>query len=47
MKKDPKKTVSVRMPPDLYETLKQLAQEECRSVPSCIRLILQEHLGQR
>lgn len=44
MKKGPRKIVSVRMPPDLYETLKRLAEEECRSIPGCIRVILREHL---
>ena len=45
MKKGPKKIVSVSMPLDLYETLKRLAEEDGRSVPSCIRLILWERLG--
>ena len=45
MKKGPRKIVSVRMPLALYETLKRLAEEDGRSVPSCIRLILWERLG--
>lgn len=47
MKKGPRKIVSVRMPLGLYATLKRLAEEDRRSVPSCIRLILWEHLGER
>ena len=46
MKKGPRKIVSVSMPLDLYKTLKRLAEEDGRSVPSCIRLILWEHLGE-
>ena len=45
MKKGPRKIVSVSMPLDLYETLKRLAEEDGRSVPS-IRLILWERLGE-
>ena len=43
MKKAEKK-VTVGMPQELYNTLKNLAAEDCRSVPSYIRLVLQEHL---
>lgn len=44
MKKGPRKTVSVSMPPELYETIKRLAEEGVRSVPSYIRLVLMEHI---
>lgn len=37
------KTVTVGMSKELYNTLKQLAEEDCRSVPSYIRLVLREH----
>lgn len=37
------KAVTVGMPTELYDTLKQLAEEDCRSVPSYIRLVLREH----
>lgn len=47
MNKGPRKIVSVRMPLDLYETLKQLAAEDRRSIPSYIRLVLWEHLDKR
>ena len=43
MKKNEKK-VTVGMPQELYDTLKQLAQEDFRSIPSYIRLVLQKHL---
>ena len=42
MKKADKK-VTVGMSQDLYDTLKQLATEDSRSVPSYIRLLLREH----
>lgn len=44
MKNGPRKTVSVAMPPELYETIKRLAEEDVRSVPSYIRLVLKEHI---
>lgn len=44
MKKGPRKTVSVAMPMELYETLKRLAEEDVRSIPSYIRLVLREHI---
>jgi len=43
MKKGPRKKVGVIMPLDLYETLKKLAEEDRRSIPSYIRLVLWEH----
>lgn len=42
MKKADKK-VLVGMSQELYDTLKKLAEEDCRSVPSCIRLILRDY----
>lgn len=44
MKKGPRKTVSVSMPPELYEIIKRLAEEEVRSVPGYIRVVLREHI---
>ena len=44
MKKGPRKTVGVVMPLELYETLNRLAEEDTRSVPSYIRLVLWEHI---
>ena len=38
------KKVTVGMPQELYDTLKKLAEEDRRSIPSCIRLILWEHV---
>lgn len=39
----PKKTVSVVMPVRLYDKLKALAEEQHRSIPGSIRMILWEH----
>lgn len=44
MIKGPKKTVSILMPLELYEALKSLAEESCRSIPSYIRIVLLEHV---
>ena len=44
MKKEPRKTVSVVIPLELYETIKRLAEEEVRSVPGYIRVVLREHI---
>lgn len=38
------KRVTVGMSQELYNTLKRLAEEDCRSVPSYVRLVLREHL---
>lgn len=43
MKKIEKK-VTVGMPQELYDALKKLAEEDCRSVPSYVRLVLREHI---
>lgn len=40
-KKD--KKVTVGMQQELYDALKRLAVEDCRSVPSYIRMVLREH----
>jgi len=45
MKREPKKIVSVAMPQELYDAIKQLAEEDSRSVPNFIRQILWEHIG--
>lgn len=47
MIKGPKKTVNVSMPLELYETLKRLAEESFRSIPSYIRIVLLEHVRNR
>lgn len=47
MKKGPRKTVNVVIPLELYETLKKLAEEDVRSIPSYIRLVLMEHIEQK
>lgn len=44
MKRGPRKTVSVVMPLELYDTIKRLAEEDVRSVPSYIRLVLREQI---
>ena len=46
MKKIEKKVV-VGMPRELYDALKRLAVEDCRSVPSYIRLVLREHTAKK
>lgn len=38
------KKVTVGMPQALYDTLKQLAEEDSRSIPSYVRLVLWEHI---
>lgn len=38
------KKVTVGMPQALYDTLKQLAEEDSRSIPSYVRLALWEHI---
>ena len=43
MKKADKK-VTVGMSQELYDVLKKLATEDCRSVPSYIRLVLKENV---
>lgn len=47
MKKGPRKTVSVVMPVELYETIKGLAEEDVRSIPSYIRLVLWDYLEEK
>jgi len=47
MKRGPKKTVGVTMPLELYQTLKELAEEDQRSIPSYIRLVLKEYTKQK
>lgn len=43
MKKLDKKVI-VGMSQELYDRLKELAEEDFRSVPSCIRMILKEYV---
>lgn len=43
MKKQDKKVI-VGMPQELYDALKRLSEEDCRSVPSCIRMALKEYV---
>lgn len=43
MKKIEKK-VTVGMPRELYDALKKLAEEDFRSVPRYVRLVLREHI---
>lgn len=38
------KKVIVGMSQELYDALKKLAEEDCRSVPSCIRMALKEYV---
>ncbi len=45
--KAPKKAVRVVMPLEQYNTLKLLADEDFRSVPSYIRLVLREYTEQK
>ncbi len=40
MKKGPKKTVSVSLPVELYERLRERAEATCRTVPGYIRQVL-------
>ena len=44
MIKDPKKTVSLVLPQEIYDKVKRLAKEDCRSVPSYLRMMLYNHL---
>ena len=46
MKKLEKK-VTVGIPQELYDALKQRAEEDCRSVPSYVRLVLRGHIEKR
>ena len=43
--KEQLKTVTVKLPQDYYDVLKKLADADFRSVPSYIRLVLREHIG--
>lgn len=46
MRKNDKK-VTVGMSQELYDKLKELATEDCRSVPSYIRVVLKEQIDKR
>lgn len=41
------KAVTVGMSQELYDALKRLAEEDCRSVPSYIRIVLREHVEKK
>ena len=41
------KNVTVGMSKELYTALQRLAEEDCRSVPSYIRLVLREHVEKK
>ena len=40
------KTVAVGMPLELYNNVRRLAEQDQRSVPSYIRLVLKDHVKQ-
>ncbi len=40
------KTVAVGMPLELYNIVRRLAEQDQRSVPSYIRLVLKDHVKQ-
>ena len=42
--KGPKKTVGLVLPQEAYDKLKSLAKEDCRSVPSYLRMIIYNYL---
>ena len=44
MLKGPKKTVTLGLPEECYNKIKELADETCRSVPSYIRMVLYAYL---
>lgn len=44
MIKEPKRTVSVLMPLELYRQLKTLADDTSRTLPAYIRLVLKDYL---
>lgn len=44
MIRGPKKTVSVLMPQDLYDRVKQQAEKKDRTVPGYIRQVLRRYL---
>ena len=44
MKCESRKTVSLAMPQELYDRLKELAKEDCRTIPSYIRQLIKTHL---
>ncbi len=44
MIRGPKKTVALVLPQEAYDKLKSLAKEDCRSVPSYLRMIVYNYL---
>ena len=47
MSQKEKKIVAVSMPPELYAQLKELARENCYSLPGYIRHVLLVHLREK
>ncbi len=47
MKKGPKKTISVIVPLETYDTIKKMSQADARSIPSFIRLVLRDYLEEK
>ena len=44
MLKGPKKTVSLLLPQEDYARIKELARDNCRTVPSYLRVMIHNHL---
>ena len=44
MIKEPKKTVSIILPLDLYDKIKKQSEKTCRTVPAYIRQVLRRYL---
>lgn len=44
MIKGPKKTVHLALPKECYDKIKTLAEDNCRTVPSYIRMIVYNYL---
>ena len=38
------KRVSVRIHKEIYDTLKKLAEADCRSLPNYIQVVIREHV---
>ena len=47
MIRGPKKSVTVLLPMELYEKLRALSLESCRTLSSCIRQILKQYIVYR
>ena len=44
MIKGPKKTVGLLLPQEDYDRLKQLAEDNCRTMPSYLRVMVHDYL---